>query len=249
MARKHNTKRPPRGTQFMGWFSTLFSKSPQRHTASSNSTSYHDLDGSPVPLKPAAMDLRGARDLVNQAAVRTAQVYGIPAGWLTFEVMTISDANQAYFQLQVVMNIWDEHLVLHSTAFQNAVIKRIRDENLEVGRALRAVLWRVAPEAGCPYDDMPQAKAWSAEAIKQRGMVRDRINRELYALSTPASGATVSSRQAVRVDAAPSAKPERPVDKFAGLLEDDSFGETRPSTFDGFAATQPFVADVPKSAR
>lgn len=233
----------------MGWFSTLFSKSPQRDTTSSNSTSYHDLDGSPVPLKPAAMDLRGARDLVNQAAVRTAQVHGIPSGWLTFEVMTISDANQAYFQLQVVMNIWDEHLALHGIAFQNAVIKRIRDENLEVGRALRAVLWRVAPEAGCPYDDMPPAKAWSAEAIKKRSVVRERINRELYALSTPASGATVSSRQAVRADAPPPIQPNGPVDKFAGLLDDDSFGETRPSSFDGFAATQPYVADVPKSSR
>ena len=80
-------------------------------------------------------------------------------------------------------------------------------------------------------------------------LIRDRINRELYALSTPASGATVSSRQAVRADAAPPAKPTSPPDRFAGLLDDDSFGETRPSSFDGFAATQPYIAEGAKNGK
>ncbi len=231
----------------MGWLTRLF-KSPQRASGPSNSTSYHDLDGLPVPLKPAAVDLRSARDLVNQAAVRTAQVYGVPTGWLSFEVVTISDANQAYFQLQVVMNIWDEYLAAHCYAFECAVIKRIREDNLGVGRAVRAVLWRVAPEAGCPYDDMPEPKAWSAEAIKVRGMARDRMNRELYALSTPASGAAVPGRRPVISDHAEPAGPADPSDKFAGLLDDSSFDETRPSVFNGFAATQPYIADAAKTS-
>lgn len=235
----------------MGWLGNLF-KSPQRVSAPSNSTSYHDLDGQPVPLKPAAVDLRGARDLINLAAVRTAQACGVPAGWLTFEVMTISDANQAYFQLQVVMNIWDEYLAAHSYAFECAVIKRLREDNLEVGRAVRAVLWRVAAEAGCPYDDMPEPKAWSPEAIKKRGMVRDRMNRELYALSTPESGAAVPGRRPITSDhAEPAGHADRSAkfDKFAGLLEDDSFDETRPSVFNGFAATEPYIAEAAKPSR
>ncbi len=226
----------------MGWISNLFSP-PRRKTEHSNSTSYHDLEGAPVPLQPAAVDIRSARELVNQAAMRAAQVHGIPPGWLTFEVVTIGDTKQAYFQLQVVMNIWDEHLALHASAFQNAVIKRIRDENLEVGRAVRAVLWRVAAEAGCPYDDMPQPQAWSAEAVKKRSVVRERIHREMYALSVPASGAAaagnanrpVSANEPARADSA--ATPG----KHDGLLEDSAFGDTRPSSFNGFAATQPYA--------
>jgi hypothetical protein len=232
----------------MGWLTNLF-KSPQRASASSSSTSYHELDGQPVPLKPAAVDLRGARDLINQAAVRTAQVCGVPAGWLSFEVMTISDVNQAYFQLQVVMNIWDEYLAAHSYAFECAVIKRIRDHNLEVGRAVRAVLWRVAPEAGCPYDDMPQPKAWSPEAIKNRAMVRERMSRQEYALSTPASGAVVPTRRPVMADHTQPAGHADPSAKFAGLLDDTSFDETRPSVFNGFAATEPYIADAAKTSK
>lgn len=228
----------------MGWLSNLFS-SPRRGTDPSNSTSYHDLDAKPVPLKPAAMDLRNARQAVNQAAARTAQFYGIPAGWLTFEVLTISDTSQAYFQLQIVMNIWDEYLAAHCYAFERAVIKRIRDENIEVGRAVRAVLWRVAPDAGCPYDDMPEAKAWSADAVKKRGMVRDRINRELYAISTPAAGVNVSGKlpTAMPLSASEAQRAESstlPVNHDT-LLEDSAFGDTRPSSFNGFAATQPYA--------
>jgi hypothetical protein len=228
----------------MGWLSNLFS-SPRRGTDPSNSTSYHDLDASPVPLKPAAMDLRNAREVVNQAAARTAQAYGIPVGWLTFEVLTISDASQAYFQLQVVMNIWDDYLAAHGYAFERAVIKRIRDENIEVGRAVRAVLWRVAPDAGCPYDDMPEAKAWSADAVKKRGMVRDRINRELYAISTPAAAANVPGKPPaalpLRASEAERAEASTLPANHDSLLDDSAFGETRPSSFNGFAATQPYA--------
>jgi hypothetical protein len=225
----------------MGWFSNLF-LTPRRHAEHSNSTSYHDLEGGPVPLQPAAANIRSARDVVNQAAMRTAQMHGIPPGWLTFEVLTISDAKQAYFQLQVVMNIWDEYLALHSSAFQNAVIKRIRDENLEVGRAVRAVLWRVAPEAGCPYDDMPQANAWSAEAVRKRGILRERFNRELYAMSAPASmaAADMANRPEDAKERARLDKATPPVNR-DDLLDDSAFGETHPSSFNGFAATQPYA--------
>ncbi len=237
----------------MGWLSNLFS-SPGRRTEHANSTSYHDLEGSPVPLEPAVVDMRSARDVVHQAALRTAQQHGIPLGWLTFEVLTIADAKQAYFQLQVVMNLWDEHLAMHTSAFQNAVIKRIRDENLEVGRAVRAVLWRVSPEAGCPYDGMPPAQAWSADAIKKRAIVRERIHRELYAMSVTASGAAVASSTHRPLSASEPARPDsaKSPSQHEGLLDDSAFGDTRPSSFNGFAATQPYaplmsdIIDAPK---
>jgi hypothetical protein len=226
----------------MGWLGNLFSP-PRRKAEYSNSTSYHDLEGAPVPLQPAAVDIRSARDVVHQAAMKTAQMHGIPPGWLTFEVLTIADAKQAYFQLQVVMNIWDEYLALHASAFQNAVIKRIRDENVEVGRAVRAVLWRVAPEAGCPYDDMPQAQAWSADAVKKRAMVRERMHREMYAMSVPASGAVLDAATHRPAGAKEPAQADgvTAANKHDHLLDDSAFGDTRPSSFNGFAATQPYA--------
>jgi hypothetical protein len=236
----------------MGWLS-LFFKSQKHVEAPTHSTSFHDLEGSPVPIKPVAVDLGRARVMVNLAAVQTAHTYGIPGHWLAFEVVTFSDAKQAYFQLQVTMKHWDEYLAAHCYAFERAVIKRICNENQEVGRAVRAVLWRVEPEAGCPYDDMPNAKAWSDAAIKQRGLVRDHINRELYALTTPASGASVGGKgpamfSLTAEDAERAERSTLPA-KYESLLDEERFDETRPATFNGFAATQPYTPEIAKGSK
>ncbi len=230
----------------MGWLANFF-KSPNDIQEPSNSTSFYDVDGAPVPLKTLAADLRIARELIKSAATQTVLAYGVPARWLNFEVVTISDDEKAYFQLQVVINHWDEYLVAHCYAFERAVLKRIRDENIEVGRAIRAVLWRMAPDAGCPYDQMPEAQAWSADEVKKRGQMRDRVNRELYALSTPASGAVVYSAAAgamlatmpVSADDAQRADRSIQPEKYNPEQEDSAFSETRPSSSSGFAATHP----------
>jgi hypothetical protein len=232
----------------MNWFNNIFSKS-KRQIEHSNSTSYHDLDDTLVPLASTEARMLNARNVVKQAALKTAQSHGIPAGWLSFEVLTIADQKTAYFQLQVVMNIWDEHLAMHNLAFQNAVIKRVRDQSMDVGRALRAVLWRVSPDAGCPYDDMPPTQAWAADAVRNRMMVRERINRELYALSVPASGAAVPTSQETGAVQPASADKDS---KYEGLLKDSAFSDTRPSAFNGFAATQPYsplLSDIVEQQR
>ena len=165
----------------MGWISKLLKKTEEEDEVPAPSTGFHDLEGYPVAMALSSpADLRSARELVHGAALRTAQVYGIPPRWLSFEVVTISDEEKAFFQLQAIVNHWDDYFMAHTYAFERAVIKKIREDNVGVGRALRAVLWRVDADAGCPYDDMPDAAAWSTEAIALRGEARDRINRELF---------------------------------------------------------------------
>jgi hypothetical protein len=220
----------------MSWFSQLFSK-PKKTKETSNSTSYHDFDSKPIPLLPTKSNLQNAKDIVKRAALKTVQAHGIPADWLAFEVITIADTKNAYFQLQVEIKVWDEHLVLHTLGFQNAVIKRVRDADLEVGRALRAVLWRMSPDAGCPYDEMPPAQAWAADSIRIRSIARERMNRELKAMQAPASGAAVPSDKKASTG---EGAPEKKSSKFEGLLDDDDSSVSQSSRFDGFAATQPF---------
>jgi hypothetical protein len=232
----------------MGWISNLFSKT-NHDEVPSPSTGFHDLEGQPVPISLAAADVRAARELVHGAAVRTAQTYGVPARWLMFEVVTIADDEKAYFQLQVVLKHWDEYFMSHTYAFERAVIKRIREENDNVGRALRAVLWRVAADAGCPYDDMPESKAWAPESIKRRGDVREHINRELYAVLTPASGALHPALMPVSADDAERAGRSTMPVKYDPLADNGDFSETHPTAFNGFAATQPFTPDVVKGKR
>jgi hypothetical protein len=223
----------------MGWLSNIF-KEPGETEEPSHSTGFHDLDARPVPMKAQGTDLRAARELVHTTAVKTAQMYGVPAHWLSFEVVTIADEAQAYFQLQVMQNHWDEYLAAHSYAFERAVLKRIREEDIDVGRAVRAVLWRTSPDAGCPYDDMPEPSAWTQEEIVHRGLQRDRINRALYAVTTPASGAVamlpISSEGAARADSATLSDGDTHVPT-------EGFEDTNPGDATGFETTHSLSTD------
>jgi hypothetical protein len=232
----------------MGWLTNFF-KETKGIEPSSPSTNFHDLDGRPVAISLQGADLRSARELINNAALQTAQAYGVPARWLSFEVVTIADDERAYFQLQALIKHWDEYLAAHSFAFERAVIKRIREEDVEVGRAVRAVLWRVSPEAGCPYDDMPEPKAWSVDAVKKRGEARNMVNRVLYAASTPAAGAVVPALMPVSADEADRAGRSTMPTKYDNLLSNDQFSDTHPTSSHGFDATQPFTQEPTKNTK
>ncbi len=245
----------------MGWLSNIF-KENQEDEAPSLSTSFHDLDGHPVPLTLQGSDLRAARELVKTAATRTAEIYGIPAHWLAYEVVTIADDEKAFFQLQVTLQHWDEYFSSHTYAFERAVLKRIRDEDLPVGRAVRAVLWRTSPDAGCPYDDLPEPQAWTSEAIKQRGDASDRMRREVRrpaasdrgsfsmsmaagaaaAAAAIAPGAVLSANAVLPSDVDLALDDERRGDStmpvnFDHLQEPPDFDKTRPSAEHDFEIT------------
>jgi hypothetical protein len=237
----------------MGWMSNLFAK-PKVPDMPSPSTSFHDLDGGPVPLKVQATGARGARELVHAAAVHTAQVYGVPLHWLSFEVVTIGDSQKAYFQLQVVMKHWDDYLAMHCYAFELAVMKRIREQDRGVARAVRAVLFRVSPDAGCPYDEMPEPKAWSPEAIRLRATLHDRDSAEPTdpAFTLPAARVRGAAMGVLTAEEADRAGRSTLPAFGNGLLGDDAYSETMPSTLGDFAATQPYaplMTDVVASSK
>ena len=224
----------------MGWLAN-FLKPPPEEDQSSN-TGFHDVDTQVVPLKTAVADLRMARELINSAAMQTAQAYGVPANWLAFEVVTIADDEKAFFQLQIVMHHWDDYLAAHGFAFERAVAKRIRDSHIDVGRAVRAVLWRVHAQAGCPYDDMPDAHAWSDDAIRKRGQARERANRELYPAISPAlvdaqPSLSAPTTQPAGLGYAAGGKLSAVTSMHDAHLEDGAYGESRPSTFNGYEST------------
>lgn len=237
----------------MSWISKLLNKTDEPEVPPP-STGFHDFDDNPVPISLVSTDAKAARALVHSSAVQTAQVYGVPANWLSFEVVTILDDEKAYFQLQVLINHWDEYLVAHSYAFERAVIKKIRGEDLNVGRAVRAVLWRVCADAGCPYDEMPEPSAWSVEAIKQRGEARDRINRDLYlqhhrGLSPALGYVTMPLGADSAYRAGRSTMPARLV-RGSELDKPVHGGDsTRPPDVHGFASTQSLNANGPAKAR
>lgn len=224
----------------MGWISNLFNKSTSsRVELPSNSTGFQDMDDVPKPLRLKGTDLRAARERINSVAMRTAKACGIPPLWLSFEVITIGDSENAYFQLQIVIQHWDDYLAAHSYAFERAVMKRLLAEDQRVGRAVRAVLWRTAFDAGCPYDDMPDPHSWTTEAIKKRSLARERANQPQREPQAMASAPNPAAAQAAR--------PAPAKDKYADLLDEDSrFGKTQPFKGTDFAATEPMGLDTTK---
>ena len=148
----------------MAWFGGLFGKKDAQAMEILPSGEVDTEDALAVPGSSVAE----ARDLINRAAYETLQLNGIPKDWLKFEILTLSDAAKAYFQLQVTIRHWDAYLLMHSFAFEQVVVPRVRERSLPISRALRAVLWRVAADANCPYDRMPPSVAWTVDAIAQR---------------------------------------------------------------------------------
>jgi hypothetical protein len=225
----------------MSWMSKLFNKSNGVELPA-HSTGFQDMEAAPRPIRLQGTDLRAAREAIHSTAMKTAKACGVPPLWLNFEVITMADSEKAYFQLQVVIQHWDAHLAAHSYAFERAVMKRLLTDHKRVGRAVRAVLWRTAYDAGCPYDDMPDPSSWTTEAIKKRATAQNQTEQHLQA-HEPGTQPPVS--QASR----PS-KPAPSKNKFEGLLDDeqyaknhgldDAFAKTQAfGKGDGFAATEP----------
>jgi hypothetical protein len=240
--------------QVVNWLNRILGSAPPRPEAPTHSTGFYDLEGKPVPLSMQGDNLRLARELVRNAAQRTAAAFGIPSNWLSYEVVTIADEQNAYFQLQVALRFWDEQLWAQSGAFEQQVYKRVREDDANVARAVRAVLWRILPDAGCPYDELSDAQAWKPEAVKARTVAYQRLQRE-FAPNVGSAGVAGAASAATAVAATGSTAAtsgtipsvasgiEHTATQPVPLLpdEDPRYSDTRPSSFNhDFAATQPF---------
>ncbi|NJS37504.1 MAG: hypothetical protein HC765_15645 [Brachymonas sp.] len=101
----------------MSWIKRILGSDQIVPDIPSPSTGFFDLEGHPVPISLNAQDMRSARELVRASAVSVASAYGIPSNWLSYEVVTISDDEKAYFQLQIGLRHWDEQLWNQTSAF------------------------------------------------------------------------------------------------------------------------------------
>ncbi len=220
----------------MSWLNRILNPAPRGQDVPSPSTGFFDIEGQPVPLSVSRQDVRAARELIRAAAMRTAGIFGIPSNWLSYEVVTISDDEKAYFQLQVSLRIWDEQLWAQSAAFEQQVLKRIREDDVNVARAVRAVLWRILPDAGCPHDELSTADAWRSEAVKKRAGAYDRLRSELLAPAQNTLPSVVTGHEASET---------LPLTR---SLE-SQFKDTYPGTPTGFDATRPFMPDQDSQAK
>ena len=225
----------------VSWLQKFFSATPARADAPSPSTGFFDIEGQPVPLSADRQDVKSARELIRAAALRTASAFGIPPQWISYEVVTISDEDKAYFQLQVSLRVWDEQLWAQSSAFEQQALKRIREDDVNVARAVRAVLWRILPDAGCPHDELSGVEAWKSEAVKTRGAAYEKLRASLHAPLPPVLP-LAALPAALQHDNGIEPEPSVASTGFGQTLpmSNSSFGNSElPAS--GFAATRPFT--------
>lgn len=231
----------------VNWFYRLFTPKPKQD-ASPLSAGFYDALGKPVPLSLKRQDLRSARELIRKAALKAAAKHGIAAHLLNFEVVTIADEEKAYFQLQVSLRVWDGLLWAQSVAFEEVAMKAIREADPNTARAVRAVLWRVLPEADCPHDTLSGVEAWRADAMMARNTAHTDVQRPNNSSSNAASPVVqtvpeFSQLSATQAQApAVKAEPKSQLAAFAATFA-NKFATTESSALpgdNGFAQTQPF---------
>lgn len=108
------------------------------------------------------------RELLRITVRDVARDHGIPPEWLGCEVLAISKQGKTSFQVKVVINQWDEQLLLFARAFELAYAARLRRVSPAAGAALRAMVWSIAEGAACPYDKLPEKEFWSESARHER---------------------------------------------------------------------------------
>jgi hypothetical protein len=240
----NETVKQPIKRQDVSWFNRFLNNTPETSDVPSPSTGFFDIEGQPVPLSVAQQDVRAARELIRNAAVRTTQLHGIPSNWLSYEVVTIADEEKAYFQLQVSMRIWDELLWSQTSAYEQQVLKQIRQEDVNVARAVRAVLWRILPDAGCPQDELSGQATWQPDAVKERSAAYDRLRGELAASADSMPSAIASAGGAFATLPLEPALDAN-LDTAAPAAGSD-FGDTLSVANPGFDETRPVIFDNEK---
>ena len=222
----------------MSWLKKFFDKTPEQADEPSHSTGYFDMEGKPMPLNIERQNVKEAREVIRAAALRTASVFGIPPHWMSYEVVTISDDDKAYFQLQISLRVWDEQLWAQSGAFEQQVLKRIREGDVGVARAVRAVLWRILPDAGCPHDELSNHEAWRAETVKIRASAYDKLRASLLLQTAAMQPLPTHATAHVPATVAPAiVPPAQSARKSEEAAPSSSFGETIPMSNSSFGAS------------
>lgn len=126
------------------------------------------------PVAAGSETTAQVHEMLRMALRDTARRHGIATDWLGIEVLSAGEGARAQHQVQLVLRHWDADFWLHASAFATAYMEEVRRFHADAAQRIRAVVWRVAPEAHCPLDQMPQSDYWDDESRRARDRQRAR---------------------------------------------------------------------------
>jgi hypothetical protein len=133
------------------------------------------LNSQQMQLRQSSAVVNAQREALRAAVSDTLRVHGIPPLWVASEVMTVSSQGRLVFQIILTLKFWDESLPLYFPALEASYMTRIDSTNPELSEAVRSVSWRVAPEAACPYTELPNPAFWTESARQERVAIKRRV--------------------------------------------------------------------------
>jgi hypothetical protein len=143
--------------------------------AAAPSPSPSQLAGSPPSQAHDSSTSGRRRELLRVALRDTLQRHGIPASWVSADVLVSSSRNgQRGIHWRLVLKHWEPRLLTHAVAFQQSLLKRVTTSDPLACAWLTGISWQIAvpDESVCPampaprfWAARPQAAAVAAEAL------------------------------------------------------------------------------------
>jgi len=145
----------------MGFFARLFGGS---RASAGDSRLYSQL-GTGGSKGPLASENATRRELLRVALSETLQRQGIPASWVTGEILTATSRDrESGIHWRLVVKHWEPQLVLHAVALQNRLVGRVQMFDPMAETWLMGISWQFAlrDESACPA--LPHPGSWTAES-------------------------------------------------------------------------------------
>jgi hypothetical protein len=102
------------------------------------------------------------RELLRVALRDTLQRHGIPAGWVSADVLVSSSrSGERGIHWRLVLKHWEPRLLTHAVALQHSLVKRVTTSDPMASSWLTGISWQlaVADESLCPA--MPSPRFWA----------------------------------------------------------------------------------------
>jgi hypothetical protein len=144
----------------MGFLARLFGGSP---SSAGDSRLYSHLGTGGSKSSVASVNAT-RRELLRVALGETLRRQGIPASWITAEMLTATSRNrETGIHWRLVIKHWEPQLMLHTVALQNRLVGRVQMFDPMAETWLMGISWQfgLPDESACP--NLPHPGSWTAE--------------------------------------------------------------------------------------
>ncbi|PIY29277.1 MAG: hypothetical protein CO105_11945 [Comamonadaceae bacterium CG_4_9_14_3_um_filter_60_33] len=179
-----------------------------------------------VNFQPKNNEIR--LEMVRLALKSVLRRYGIPIQWIGCEIEPMpASGDSDVLLIQLVLLKWHEALMRYASELQKQFLTEIQFFDNTAHATNFLIVWKFAPDCGCPHDKLPEAAFWATAAEEQPVPLAQSASATPLAAAA-ASAATLAPPAAIAPAAVlPAAKFDLPKSKLDEVEGDDGFPATQ----------------------